>query len=42
MDIFIVLRPALCWGNIGLVSGIMGGSAKEQTIGMTWGAFLFL
>ena len=39
MDIFIALIPALCWGNIGLVSRIMGGSAKEQTIGMTWGAF---
>lgn len=39
MDIFISLIPALCWGNIGLVSRIMGGSAKEQTIGMTWGAF---
>ncbi|MCI6316163.1 MAG: GRP family sugar transporter [Spirochaetia bacterium] len=42
MDIFISLIPALCWGYNGLVSGIMGGSAKEQTIGMTWGAFLFL
>lgn len=40
MDIFIALIPALCWGNIGLVSGIMGGSPKEQTIGMTWGAFI--
>lgn len=40
MDILIALIPALCWGNIGLVSGIMGGSAKEQTLGMTWGAFL--
>ena len=39
MDIFIALIPALYWGNIGLVSGIMGGSAKEQTIGMTCGAF---
>lgn len=40
MDILIALIPALCWGNIGLVSGIMGGSPKEQTIGMTWGAFI--
>lgn len=40
MEILIALIPALCWGNIGLVSGLMGGNAKQQTLGMTWGAFL--
>lgn len=40
MDILIALIPALCWGNIGLVSGLMGGSEKEQILGTTWGAFI--
>lgn len=37
----IALIPAIAWGSIGLVSGKLGGSANQQTLGMTWGALLF-
>lgn len=38
---FIALIPALAWGSIGLISGKLGGTANQQTLGMTWGALLF-
>lgn len=41
MELLIALVPMLAWGSIGLVSGKMGGSAHQQTLGMTIGAFLF-
>ncbi|MFD1318406.1 GRP family sugar transporter [Loigolactobacillus zhaoyuanensis] len=41
MSILIALIPALCWGSIGLVSGKLGGSAYQQTLGMTIGALVF-
>lgn len=34
----IALIPAIAWGSIGLVSGKLGGSANQQTLGMTWGS----
>ncbi len=37
---WIALIPALAWGSIGLISGKLGGNANQQTLGMTWGAFL--
>lgn len=37
----IALVPMLTWGSIGLVSGKMGGSANQQTLGMTFGACVF-
>lgn len=37
----IALIPALAWGSIGLISGKLGGTANQQTLGMTWGALLF-
>lgn len=37
----IALIPALAWGSIGLVSGKLGGTANQQTLGMTWGALIF-
>lgn len=37
----IALIPAIAWGSVGLVSGKLGGSANQQTLGMTWGALLF-
>lgn len=37
----VALIPALAWGSIGLVSGKLGGTANQQTLGMTWGALLF-
>jgi glucose uptake protein len=41
MDILIALIPAIAWGSIGLVSGKLGGDANQQTLGMTFGAFIF-
>ena len=38
MSILIALVPAIMWGSIGLVSGRLGGSASQQTLGMTMGA----
>ncbi|MGX5377919.1 GRP family sugar transporter [Ligilactobacillus sp. LYQ135] len=37
----IALIPALAWGSIGLISGKLGGTANQQTLGMTWGALIF-
>ncbi|KRN94267.1 GRP family sugar transporter [Pediococcus stilesii] len=41
MSILIALVPAIMWGSIGLVSGRLGGSASQQTLGMTMGAVVF-
>lgn len=41
MGILIALVPVIAWGSIGLVSGKLGGSAAQQTLGMTMGAVLF-
>lgn len=41
MGILIALIPAIAWGSIGLISGHMGGSARQQTLGMTMGALVF-
>lgn len=38
---WIALVPVLAWGSVGLISGKLGGSANQQTLGMTWGALLF-
>ncbi|HAT55261.1 MAG TPA: glucose transporter GlcU, partial [Lactobacillus sp.] len=40
-DILIALVPVIAWGSIGLVSGRLGGSAAQQTLGMTMGAVVF-
>ncbi|CAJ1226797.1 putative sugar uptake protein [Levilactobacillus zymae] len=41
MAILFALIPALCWGSIGLISGRLGGTSYQQTLGMTAGAVLF-
>ncbi|MGX7149103.1 GRP family sugar transporter [Enterococcus ureasiticus] len=41
MEILVALIPMFAWGSIGLVSGKMGGSANQQTLGMTIGALFF-
>lgn len=41
MAYLLALVPALCWGGIGLLSGKLGGTAKQQTLGMILGGFLF-
>ena len=41
MSLLIALVPMIAWGSIGLVSGKIGGSANQQTLGMTIGALLF-
>ena len=41
MGILIALIPAIAWGSIGLISGRLGGSARQQTLGMTMGALVF-
>ncbi|GEP19680.1 GRP family sugar transporter [Pediococcus argentinicus] len=41
MGIIIALIPAIMWGSIGLISGRLGGSAAQQTMGMTMGAVIF-
>lgn len=41
MELMIALAPMFMWGSIALVSGKIGGSANQQTLGMTMGAFLF-
>lgn len=40
MDIIIALIPAIAWGSIGLVAALLGGDAKQQTLGMTVGALI--
>lgn len=39
--ILLALVPMFAWGSIGFVSNKIGGSAKQQTLGMTFGAFVF-
>ncbi len=41
MAYLLALVPALCWGGIGLLSGKLGGTARQQTLGMVLGGFLF-
>jgi glucose uptake protein len=41
LGIFFALVPLVCWGSIGLVSNLFGGNPKQQTLGMTMGAFVF-
>lgn len=43
MDFAIIfaLLPALFWGSVGIVATKMGGSAAQQTLGMSAGALLF-
>ncbi|MEI5994718.1 GRP family sugar transporter [Candidatus Enterococcus mansonii] len=41
MNILVALIPMIAWGSIGLVSGKIGGSANQQTLGMTVGALVF-
>ncbi|WP_034549484.1 GRP family sugar transporter [Carnobacterium funditum] len=41
MEVLIALIPAFAWGSIGLVSGKLGGTAQQQTLGMTIGSFVF-
>ena len=41
MELVIALIPMFAWGSIALVSGKMGGTANQQTLGMTIGAFVF-
>ncbi|KIS02969.1 GRP family sugar transporter [Paucilactobacillus wasatchensis] len=41
MTILVALIPALAWGSIGLISGKLGGTPTQQTLGMTAGAVLF-
>lgn len=39
--ILYALIPMITWGSIGFVSNKIGGNAKQQTLGMTLGAFVF-
>ncbi|MBU7456218.1 GRP family sugar transporter [Leuconostoc fallax] len=39
--ILVALIPGLAWGSVGLVNTKMGGTAAQQTLGMTFGALLF-
>ncbi len=41
MGILIALIPAITWGSTGLVNTKMGGSAAQQTLGMTFDALIF-
>jgi len=41
MGILLALIPTVCWGSIGLISGRLGGTSYQQTLGMTAGAVLF-
>lgn len=41
MFMLIALIPALAWGSTGLFSTKLGGSAGQQTLGMTFGAMVF-
>lgn len=40
MDILIALVPTIAWGSIGLIAGKIGGNFRQQTLGMTIGAFI--
>jgi glucose uptake protein len=37
----MALIPMFAWGSIGLVGSKIGGDPNQQTLGMTFGAFLF-
>ena len=39
--ILFALVPMFAWGSIGFVANKFGGDAKQQTLGMTFGAFVF-
>lgn len=39
--VFLALVPMVAWGSIGFVANKFGGNAKQQTLGMTLGAFVF-
>lgn len=39
MELVIAMIPMVAFGSIGLISGKIGGSANQQTLGMTIGAF---
>lgn len=39
--IILALLPALFWGSVGIVATKMGGTAAQQTLGMSAGALLF-
>lgn len=40
--ILLALVPMFAWGSIGFVSNKIGGTAKQQTLGMTFGALSLL
>lgn len=40
-SLLIALIPALAWGATGIVTTKMGGSAGQQSLGMTFGALIF-
>ncbi len=39
--ILLALVPMITWGSIGFATNKIGGTAKQQTLGMTFGAFVF-
>ncbi|QDK70239.1 GRP family sugar transporter [Lactococcus protaetiae] len=39
--VLLALVPMVAWGSIGFVANKFGGNAKQQTLGMTLGAFVF-
>ena len=41
MEFIIALIPSLCWGSLGLLSTKFGGNTSQQTLGLTYGGFLF-
>jgi len=41
MGVLLALIPTVCWGSIGLISGRLGGTSYQQTLGMTAGAVIF-
>lgn len=41
IGILYALVPMIAWGSIGLASNKIGGDEKQQTLGMTLGAFVF-
>lgn len=41
LAILLALVPALAWGSVGIVNTKMGGTAGQQTLGMTFGALIF-
>lgn len=39
--VLLALVPMFAWGSIGFVANKFGGDAKQQTLGMTLGSFVF-